>query len=93
MTEVAVELRIAGLVQGVFYRAWAVERARRRGLRGWVRNRRDGSVEARLIGPAPAVEAMIEDCRQGPPGARVEAVERVPAEDDGSLGFRTLRSE
>lgn len=87
MTE-AVRLVVAGRVQGVAYRAWTVDTAQRLGLRGWVRNRRDGSVEALLIGEAAAIEAMITACRRGPPAARVDSVQRQPAEDDGSLGFR-----
>ncbi len=90
---VALRVRILGRVQGVWYRGWAVAGAEARGLRGWVRNRRDGSVEALLIGPMGEVEAMIEACRHGPPGARVEAIERVPASDDGSAGFRQRPSD
>lgn len=56
-------------------------------LVGWVRNRHDGSVEALLIGDGPAVEAMIEACRQGPGMARVDDIARSPAADDGSPGF------
>jgi acylphosphatase len=74
-------------VQGVGYRAWALARAAGLGLRGWVRNRRDGSVEALVAGADAAVEAMIEACRQGPFGARVADVEVSDAEDDGSTGF------
>ncbi len=64
-----------GMVQGVGYRAFVVDEAVRLGLAGWVRNRRDGTVEAVFAGSAPAVEAMIEACRRGPWGARVDAVE------------------
>lgn len=85
--ERAVALRIEGRVQGVWYRGWAVVEAERRGLRGWVRNRGDGSVEALLIGEEAAVAAMIEACRRGPPAARVAAVTERPAADDGSPGF------
>ncbi|MCC7272994.1 MAG: acylphosphatase, partial [Alphaproteobacteria bacterium] len=67
--DIAARLRIAGRVQGVWYRAWTVETAQALGLRGWVRNRADGSVEALLIGPAAAVDAMAARCRQGPPKA------------------------
>ncbi|MFN3461741.1 MAG: acylphosphatase [Oceanibaculum sp.] len=74
MHEQAVRLSIQGRVQGVWYRAWTVREAEALGLRGWVRNRRDGSVEAVLVGPASAVEAMIEACRKGPPAARVDEV-------------------
>ena len=84
---VAERLVVTGLVQGVWYRAWAVENATGLGLRGWVRNRRDGTVEALLIGPRTALDQMAERCRRGPPKAEVTAVERSPAEDDGSAGF------
>src|SRR5262245_12961592 len=66
-------LMIRGRVQGVGFRAWIEYTALERGLEGWVRNRRDGAVEAVIAGPAAAVAAMIEACRQGPPGARVDA--------------------
>jgi acylphosphatase len=68
-------LAIRGRVQGVSYRWWTVGEATSRGLNGWVRNRRDGSVEALVSGPAAAVDALVEACRQGPPAARVEAIE------------------
>ena len=83
----AVRLRINGCVQGVGYRAWAVQTAARLGIRGWVRNCRDGTVEALLIGDAPAVAAMIEACRHGPRAATVRDVALSEAEDDGSTGF------
>jgi acylphosphatase len=74
---------IRGRVQGVGYRAWVEHEALRRGLAGWTRNRRDGSVEAVFAGPADAVAAMIEACRRGPPSARVEAVDaRAAGADD-----------
>jgi acylphosphatase len=86
----AIRLRIDGRVQGVGYRAWLEREARSHGLRGWVRNRRDGSVEALLIGDADAVEAVAASCARGPRLAGVTAVERFPATDDGSAGFITL---
>ena len=73
---------IRGRVQGVGYRAWVEHAALRRGLEGWVRNRRDGSVEAVFAGPAETVAAMIEACRRGPGSARVDAVEEFAAGDD-----------
>jgi acylphosphatase len=83
-----IRVQITGRVQGVWYRGWTVDHARRLGLSGWVRNRRDGSVEAVFSGSEPAVRAMIELCRQGPPAARVgavvEAIEAAPLE----RGFR-----
>jgi acylphosphatase len=84
----SVHLRIAGRVQGVGYRAWATLTARRLGLRGWVRNRADGSVEALVIGTDDPVAAMIEACRAGPFAARVTEVAVSEAADDGSDGFR-----
>jgi acylphosphatase len=67
--------RIRGRVQAVGFRAWVEDHARLHHLEGWVRNRRDGSVEAAFAGPASEVERMIELCRRGPPGSRVEAVD------------------
>lgn len=72
---VARRLVIAGRVQGVGFRYAFADEARMRGLAGWVRNRRDGRVEALVSGPAPAVEAMIAWARLGPPAAQVSSVE------------------
>ena len=83
----SMRLRITGRVQGVGYRAWAMQAASRLGLRGWVRNRADGSVEALAIGDEKAVAAMIEACRQGPFAARVDDVAVEEAADDGSTRF------
>jgi acylphosphatase len=89
----AVAVRIEGRVQGVWFRGWAVEEAARRGLRGWVRNRNDGSVEALFIGPGQSVSAMVAACRRGPPAARVSKVLEQGAEDDGSFDFRQRQTE
>jgi acylphosphatase len=89
----AARLNITGRVQGVGYRAWAFETAARLRVRGWVRNRRDGSVEALVIGAEEAVAAMIEACRNGPAAARVSEVLLSEAADDGSEGFRPRASE
>jgi len=70
---------IRGRVQRVGYRAWTEMTALELGLEGWVRNRRDGTVEALFAGTADEVAAMLEACRQGPPGARVEAIDRQEA--------------
>lgn len=77
----SVEIVVRGRVQGVGYRAWTKGVAEARGLSGTVRNRQDGSVEARLAGPEDAVATMIEACRRGPPGARVQdlAVHDLPS--------------
>ncbi|HEX3164045.1 MAG TPA: acylphosphatase, partial [Pseudolabrys sp.] len=56
---------VRGRVQGVGYRAFVEDEAHRLGLRGWVRNRRDGSVEAVFSGPRSEVEAAIDACRRG----------------------------
>ena len=81
---------IRGRVQGVGYRAWVEDTALLNGLDGWVRNRRDGSVEALFAGEPEAVERMVAACARGPERARVAGVERHPAEDDGVAGFRQL---
>lgn len=77
--EVKFLIAIRGRVQGVGFRAWTEVTAIELGIQGWVRNRRDGSVEALLTGPEDVVRAMIELCRQGPPGAHVEAVDQREA--------------
>jgi acylphosphatase len=66
---------IRGRVQGVGYRAWTEYTAIDHGLEGWVRNCRDGAVEAVFAGAPQAVAEMIQACRRGPPAARVDAVE------------------
>jgi acylphosphatase len=73
---------VRGRVQGVGYRAWAERAALSRGLTGWVRNCRDGSVEAVFIGDEDAIAAMVGACRSGPAGALVEAVDQRDAKPD-----------
>ncbi len=89
MTE-AVAVRITGTVQGVGYRYWTAETARRLGLDGWVRNRRDGSVEALVAGDGAAVAEMLAAFRHGPPQSRVSGVTTAAAEAPAEAGFRTL---
>ena len=86
----AVRLIIRGRVQGVGYRAWAVDAAARLGLDGWVRNRVDGMVEAVAAGDDATVERFIEACRTGPRLAHVTDVEVATADpgDAGSGGFQ-----
>ena len=67
-------LRIHGIVQGVGYRNALHAQAVRLGLAGWVRNRSDGTVEALVSGPTPAMDAIVEWARRGPPAARVSKV-------------------
>ncbi|MBV8506063.1 MAG: acylphosphatase [Alphaproteobacteria bacterium] len=82
-----IRLRITGQVQGVGYRLWMTRSAASLGLRGWVRNRMDGSVEALVTGPPEAVATMIEASRKGPFGAEIRDVTVTPDKDDGSVGF------
>jgi acylphosphatase len=69
-----VRVRLEGHVQGVGFRYWTERAASDLGLDGWVRNRRDGGVEAVFSGGADAVARMIERCHQGPPSGRVDFV-------------------
>jgi acylphosphatase len=87
---------VRGQVQGVGYRAFVEDAARQRGLHGWVRNRRDGSVEAAFSGPRSEVEAVIEICRRGPFSAHVSELDQrdgtdadlLEATKDGSFSVR-----
>jgi acylphosphatase len=78
---------VRGRVQGVGYRAWVAETASTREISGWVRNRRDGSVEAVIAGSATDVAAMIDACEQGPLFARVTSVSSEDA-DTSDLDLR-----
>ncbi len=84
-----VRVVISGRVQGVWFRGWTVDEASLRGLSGWVRNRRDGTVEAVFGGAPEAVDGMVEACRSGPPAARVVAVETHPHDDPVAPGFHS----
>lgn len=83
----SVHIRVEGRVQGVSYRAFVELHASELGLEGWVRNRRDGSVEAVLQGPPEAIETMLELCRGGPPAARVDRVELIGEGVGAFTGF------
>ena len=93
VNEVCCNVRIYGTVQMVWYRAWTVEKAEKRGLSGWVRNRKDGTVEALFWGRAKAVEEMLAACRDGPPNAEVADIVTSPAEPPGKRGFFNLPTE
>jgi acylphosphatase len=82
MGDVFRRVAIRGRVQGVGYRYWTRRTATARGLQGWVRNRRDGNVEAVFAGPEQAVSEMIMLCRRGPAAAHVDSVEEQAAEPD-----------
>jgi len=86
-TRKAVHAVISGRVQGVWFRAWTEGEALARGLDGWVRNRRDGSVEAVFAGPADRVDAMLEACREGPPLAVVRDIAVSPWDAPVDPGF------
>jgi acylphosphatase len=92
------QVTITGRVQGVGYRAWVERQARARHLEGWVRNRRDGSVEALFAGPADVVSEMVTLCRRGPVSARVDAIRDESAQSDAlnlrraGQGFSVLRT-
>jgi acylphosphatase len=86
----AVRVRIEGSVQGVGFRYWTERVASELGLSGWVRNRRDGSVEALFCGPREDVALMLERCRDGPRSARVAAVEIVEEGGTPPDGFDVL---
>ncbi len=79
----AVQVRVAGRVQGVFFRRYAADEATQRRVTGWVSNEPDGSVLAHVEGDDDAVDAMIAWCREGSPAA---VVDRVDVEDVASLG-------
>lgn len=72
-------IMVRGQVQGVGFRAFVERHALRHGLEGWVRNCTDGSVEAVFVGPPPAVEAMIAECRTGPRHGHVDALDQREA--------------
>jgi acylphosphatase len=78
-------LKVKGRVQGVFYRQSTRQEARQLGLKGWVRNMADGSVEALIQGPEPAVDTLVQWCRRGPDSAIVDTVDVkcVQAESQG----------
>lgn len=82
MSRAILQVTIRGRVQGVGYRAWVEYQAVTSGLEGWVRNRRDGSVEALFAGPPLRVAEMIALCRHGPPSARVDSVTKETARED-----------
>jgi acylphosphatase len=87
-----VRVRIEGRVQGVGFRYFVERAAAELGLAGFVRNRRDGTVEALLSGPCAAVADMLARCRRGPPAARVGAVTIIAEGEAEPTGFVVLPS-
>lgn len=88
---VAVGVTVQGAVQGVFFRAGCRDLARSLGVAGWVHNEPDGSVSGRFEGDPEAVGRLVEWCRTGPPGARVDRVDAVDREPTGERSFRIRR--
>lgn len=80
-------ITVSGRVQGVFFRETARRRAESSRLSGWVRNNPDGTVEAVFEGEEKAVERLVDWCREGPRGARVEWVDVAAEEPEGLDGF------
>lgn len=88
----AKRLVIAGQVQGVGYRDWMVRKARELGVSGWVRNRRDGTVEALVAGEVASVEELSRMCRRGPRLAEVTSISEEMAEPPAEPGFHQVAS-
>jgi acylphosphatase len=87
-SEPRIRIIVSGRVQGVGFRAWALRRALELGLRGWVRNCRDGSVEVEAAGPLPALRRLRELMADGPPFAHVlDVQEEAPRGDRLSESF------
>jgi len=87
MAEVAVHVVVDGRVQGVWFRAWTRQEANKLGLRGWVRNRRDGTVEAVLCGENSVVDDMVQRLHVGSPASRVDNVTVSPANPPAEMTF------
>ncbi len=89
MAGTAVHVYIEGRVQGVWFRGWTEKQASKLGLTGWVRNLRDGRVEAVFAGDADKVGAMLALCRKGPPMARVDNIVKSETDAPATAGFET----
>jgi acylphosphatase len=89
----AKRLLIGGRVQNVGYRQWMLKRAQALGVVGWVRNRRDGRVEALVYGDTDAVEELLRACRLGPPMAEVTLIDEALADPPTEPGFLLLPTE
>jgi acylphosphatase len=93
MSRSAVHVIVEGRVQGVGFRAFVEREAKARNLAGWVRNQRDGSVEAVFAGDAALVRAMVEACHRGPRLAAVRAVKTAVHPDQDWTGFAVWETE
>jgi len=81
---------VHGFVQGVFFRDTVRRRAVASGVSGWVRNNADGTVEAVFEGEGDEVERLVELCREGPRDSRVDRVDVVAEDPEGTTGFRVF---
>ena len=88
-----IHFKVEGRVQGVYYRQSAIDVARRLGLRGWVRNRRDGSVEILATGDEKALNEFLDWCRIGPEAAQVTALEIMDEDDSLPIVGDDFRKE
>jgi len=84
-------IKIEGVVQGVFFRAFVQETAQNLGLKGYVKNMPDGSVEAVAQGSDDRLQKLVEECKKGPEGSRVDKVETEDQEPEELTGFQILR--
>lgn len=89
MPETAVHVYIEGRVQGVWFRGWTQQQAVKLGLSGWVRNLRDGRVEAVFAGESDKVGTMLALCRKGAPLARVDHITTTETDVPAGAGFET----
>lgn len=90
MEAATVRVMIGGRVQGVGYRAWVADQAELLGLLGWVRNRRDGTVEAVVSGDAATVDEFLARCRDGPRAAIVSGIATETYDGPLGTGFKVL---
>ena len=88
----SVRVRIEGLVQGVGFRTWVERQALELGLNGWVRNRRDGGVEASFNGAADRVDEIVRRCSAGPRDAMVAMVKVLAEQEAAVAGFEVRRT-
>ena len=89
---IARQVFLSGKVQGVWFRAWTEQQATQLGLDGWVRNRKDGRVEAVIAGQEIAVRELLRRLKVGPPAARVDELEDKPWDGAVEPGFRQVES-
>jgi len=83
-----IHLIIKGKVQGVFYRASAKDMAVKLGLKGWVKNTREGNVEIKVQGPGDLLEEFVQWCYKGPPSAQVTGIDRYELAEESFHDFR-----